>query len=118
MIGFRWKYATGRPRDDFILHSDVLAGIGGPLRFSQEFTTNGTRRWDDFHQLNVRADYRRPVGPVDFIAFLDIVNLYGAAPSDQREFNPINGRLKQDDGEVTPLIGIRFEKTWKPVWAR
>jgi len=102
-----------RPRDDFIIHDDVLAGIGGPLRFSQEFISNGTLRWDDFHELNVRVDYRRPLGPVDFIAFLDVLNIYGASPPDEREFNPVTGVLKRDDGEATPLIGIRFEKTWR-----
>ena len=111
MISSRWKYATGRPRDDFIIHSDVLADIGGPVRFSQESISNGTLRWDDYHSLNVRVDYRRPLGFVDFIAFLDIVNLYGSETSDVREFNSVTGKLTSD-GEATPLIGVRFEKTW------
>lgn len=111
-VGFRWKYATGRPRDDFIIYDDVLADIGGPLRFSQESITNGTLRWGDYHQLNVRTDYRRPLGPVDFIAFLDVLNIYGARSSDEREFNSATGELKREEGEVLPLIGIRFEKTW------
>ena len=110
--GFRWKYATGRPRDEFVVHEDVLAGIGGPLRYSQEFTTRNTARWDDFHTLNVRLDYRRPVGPVDLVAFLDILNVYGGSASDELEFNPATGSIVADDGDVFPLIGIRFEKTW------
>ena len=112
MISFRWKYATGRPRDDFIIHSNALADIGGPVRFSQEFISNGTLSWDDYHSLNVRVDYRRPLGFVDFIAFLDVVNLYGSESSDVREFNSVTGNLTSD-GEVTPLIGVRFEKTWQ-----
>ena len=90
-----------------------VADIGGPLRYSQEFTTNGTLRWDDVHTLNVRVDYRRPIGPVDFIAFVDILNLYGSSASDEREFNSATGELIEDGGETTPLLGIRFEKTWQ-----
>ncbi len=112
LLGFRWKYATGRPRDDFIIYDDVLADIGGPLRFSQENITNGTLRWSDYHQLNARVDYRRPIGLVDFIAFLDVLNVYGSSPSDQRDFNSATGELKKDDEGATPLIGIRIEKTW------
>ncbi len=112
LVGFRWKYATGRPRDDFIIYEDVLADIGGPLRFSQESISNGTLRWDDYHQLNARVDYRRAVGPVDFIAFLDVLNVYASPPSDEREFNAATGELIEDDEGPTPLIGIRFEKTW------
>ena len=111
-IGARWKYATGRPRDVSIVHEDVLAALGGPLRFSQEFATNNTERWDDFHTLNVRVDYRRPVGGFDLVAFLDVLNIYGASATDELDFNPLTGRLVEDDGDVFPLIGIRFEKTW------
>ncbi|MYB37236.1 MAG: TonB-dependent receptor [Gammaproteobacteria bacterium] len=110
--GFRWKYATGRPRDEYVVHSDVLAHLNGPLRYSQEYVTNNTARWDSFHTLNVRLDYRRPVGPVDLVAFVDILNLYGASATDELEFNPATGTIVPDDGEVFPLIGIRFEKTW------
>lgn len=113
LVGFRWKYATGRPRDDFIINEDVLADIGGPLRFSEESISNGTLRWDDYHQLNIRADYRRPLGPVDFIAFIDVLNVYSSPPSDEREFNSVTGELQEDDEGATPLIGIRFEKTWR-----
>lgn len=111
-VGFRWKFATGRPRDEFVVHNNVLAAIGGPLRFSQEFVTNNTARWDNFHTLNVRLDYRRPAGPLDLVAFLDILNLYGGSSTDELEFNPATGAYVADDGDAFPLIGIRFEKTW------
>ena len=111
-LGLRWKYATGRPRDDYILHEDVLAAVGGPLRYSREYTGNNTKRWDAFHTLNMRVDYRRPIGPVDAIAFLDILNVYGATATDEEEFSTTTGMLVADDGEIFPLIGLRFEKTW------
>ena len=111
-IGLRWKYATGRPRDDFIVHDDVLAGIGGPLRFSREYVSNNTERWDDFHTLNLRVDYRRSFGAVDVVAYLDVLNLYGASATDELEFEPATGQLIEDDGDILPLIGIRFERVW------
>ena len=111
-IGARWKFATGRPRDEFLLHSDVLAELGGPLRYSQEFVTQNTLRWGNFHTLNARVDYRRPVGPVDLVAFFDILNVYGSAESDVLEFNPVTGTVVGDESESIPLIGLRFEKTW------
>lgn len=112
-LGMRWKYVTGRPRDEFTIHEDVLAGIGGPLRYAREFTGNNTRRWDDFHTLNMRLDYRRPIGPVDMIAFLDILNVYGAASTDEQEFDTATGNLVvEGEGEIFPLIGLRFEKSW------
>ena len=94
------------------MHENVLADIGGPLRFSQEFTSNNTLRWEDFHRLNFRVDYRRPLGSVDFIAFVDVLNLYGSDTSDEREFVSHTGELKVDEGEILPILGIRFEKTW------
>jgi len=108
----RWKYATGRPRSDFIVHENVLAAIGGPLRFSQEFISNNTLRWEDFHRLNLRLDYRRPVGSFDLVAYFDVLNVYGSSTTDEREFVSHTGELLNDDGEILPLIGVTFERTW------
>ena len=104
-LGLRWKYATGRPRDDYVIH-DVLAGAGGPLRHAHEYTGNNTQRWDDVHTLNMRVDYRRPIGQVDMIAFLDILNVYGGTDTDEEKFST-------DAENIIPLIGLRFEKTWQ-----
>jgi outer membrane receptor protein involved in Fe transport len=111
-VGWRWKYVTGRPRDAFIVHEDVLADSGGPLRFSQESITNNTLRWDDYHTLNARVDYRTPAGPFDLVAFLDVLNVYGGSTTDEQEFNSVTGTVEVDDGEALPLIGVRIEKTW------
>lgn len=111
-LGLRWKYATGRPRNEFVVHEDVLSDIGGPLRYSREYVTRNTERWDAYHTLNARVDYRRTIGPVDLIAFLDVLNLYGSAATDELDFDPATGELIEDDGDILPLIGIRFEKTW------
>lgn len=110
-VGARWKYATGRPRDEIKIHKNVF-GIQGPRRFSQEIVRNNNLRWDSFHTLNVRGDYRRSLGDVDLVAFLDILNVYGNFATDVQEFNPTTGGAVLDDGEPIPLIGIRFEKTW------
>jgi hypothetical protein len=111
-VGWRWKYVTGRPRDAFIVREDVLADLGGPLRFSQESITNNTLRWDDYHTLNARVDYRTPAGPFDLVAFLDVLNVYGGSTTDEQEFNSVTGTVVVDDGEALPLIGLRIEKTW------
>ncbi len=111
-IGWRWKYVTGRPWDAFIIHEDVLADLGGPLRFSQESITNNTLRWDDYHTLNARVDYRTPLGPFDVVAFLDVLNVFGGSTTDEQEFNSVTGTAVVDDGEALPFIGLRIEKTW------
>jgi hypothetical protein len=111
LVGARWKYLTGRPTDAFIIHEDVLDG-GQPLRYSKEITQWNVNRADDFSLLNVRVDYRRPLGPVDVVAFLDVVNLYGADNSDALEFDPRRGVNVVESGEMTPFIGLRFELTW------
>ena len=84
----------------------MLAGVGGPLRYAREYTGNNTQRWDDVHTLNMRVDYRRPIGPVDMIAFLDILNVYGGTDTDEEKFST-------DAENIIPLIGLRFEKTWQ-----
>ena len=110
-IAARWKYGTGRPTDSFVINSDVL-GPGQPLRFSKALTARNAERLDDYHSLNLRIDYRRPLGPVDLVAFVDVINVYGGPSNSSREFDPRRGIIVDDDGEALPLIGLIFERSW------
>ena len=110
-VGARWKWASGRPTDDFVIHSDVL-GPGQPLRYSQELMRPNARRLEDLHSLNIRVDYRRNLGPVDLVAFLDVINVYGGPSGGSREFDPRRGITVADKGEALPIIGLMFERSW------
>jgi len=110
-LGARWKWATGRPTDDFIINSDVL-GAGQPLRYSKELTQQNALRLDDAHSLNIRVDYRLPLGPVDLVAFLDVINVYGGPDGGSEEFDPRRGVIVEDEGEALPIIGLIFERSW------
>ncbi len=111
-VGARWKYASGRPFDDFVIHDDVLTGLGSPTRYSREFTTNNTLRGSSFNTLDIRVDYRVPLGTFDFVTFLDLLNATGSTTTDELEFDPASGRLYEEDGEVFPFIGLILEKSW------
>jgi hypothetical protein len=110
-VGARWKWADGRPTDDFIINEDVL-GPGQPLRYSKELTTRNALRLEDYHSLNIRVDYRRPIGPVDLVAFIDVINVYGGPGANSQEFDPRNGINVVEENEAFPIIGIIFERTW------
>ena len=110
-LGARWKWASGRPTDDFVIHSDVL-GTGQPLRYSKELTRRNALRLDNLHSLNVRIDYRRSLGPVDLVGFLDVINVYGGPSGGSREFDPRRGVIVADEGEALPIIGLIFERSW------
>ncbi len=111
LLSARWKWASGVPIDDFIVYEDVL-GAGQPLRFSKELTTRNTLRADDFNALNLRVDYRRPLGPVNFVAFLDVINVIGGEGASPPEFNPRTGLDVVEEGEALPIIGLILEKNW------
>ena len=110
-VGARWKWATGRPADDFIINEDVL-GPGQPLRFSKELTRQNALRLDDFHSLNIRVDYRRSVGPVDLVAFIDVINVYGGPNANSQEFDPRRGINIVEENEAFPIFGLIFERSW------
>jgi hypothetical protein len=110
-FGARWKWATGRPVDAFVIHDDVL-GPGQPLRYSKELTRQNVLREEDSHALNIRVDYRRPLGFVDLVAFLDVINVYGGPGGGSQEFDPRRGVIVADEGEAFPIIGLIFERSW------
>lgn len=106
-VSSRFKWASGLPFDNAIIHENVL-GDGELLRYSREFISNNTERYDSFSSLNVRVDYQRHFGSVDLIAFLDIINLLGSENPSESEFNERTGRIEAEEGETLPLFGFRF----------
>ena len=62
-----------------------------PLRYSKELTQQNVLRLDDSHALNIRVDYRRTLGPVDLVGFLDVINVYAGPSGGSREFDPRRG---------------------------
>jgi hypothetical protein len=111
LLSARMKWASGLPIDDFIIHDDVLAP-GEPLRYSKEEITRNTLRADDYYALNMRVDYRRPLGWLDFVAFLDVINVIGGVGASPPEFNPRNGLNVPDEEEALPIFGLILEKNW------
>jgi len=104
----KWKYATGRPTDAFIINSNVLNNPAFP-RFSKEIVARNTLRLPDFHALNLRADYRRRFGGVSVIAFIDVINAYGRKNVDSLEFDERRGVNVTGDLSVFPQVGLKFE---------
>ncbi|MDJ0749478.1 MAG: TonB-dependent receptor plug domain-containing protein [Woeseiaceae bacterium] len=110
-LAARWKYGSGQPTYRYIVHDDVLAP-NPPVRYSQERTATNVDRGDAFHSLDLRVDYRRPIGPADLVLFLDVLNVYGGPAGLQPEFNILTGDIIQEEEETLPLLGIIFEYAW------
>lgn len=110
-VAARWKYGTGQPTYSYIVHDDVLAP-NPPVRYSQERTALNVDRGDAFHSLDVRVDYRRPIGPVDLVFFADVLNVYGGPAGLQPEFNILTGEIVDEEEETLPLLGLIVEYAW------
>jgi outer membrane receptor for ferrienterochelin and colicin len=108
----KWKYASGRPTDAFVVHSDVLGGAG-PLRYAKELTRTNAERLPAYHSLGLRVDYQRRFGPLSLVAYLDILNVYGRKNGNAYEWNERRGvSIIEGLDEPLPTIGLRFEYSW------
>jgi hypothetical protein len=110
-VAARWKYGSGLPTYRYIVHDDVLAP-NPPVRYSQERFDLNADRGDAFHSLDVRVDYRRPIGPVDLVLFADVLNVYGGPAGLQPEFNILTGEIVDEEEETLPLLGLIVEYAW------
>jgi hypothetical protein len=110
-VAARWKYGSGQPTYRYIVHDDVLAP-NPPVRYSQERFDLNADRGDAFHSLDVRVDYRRPIGPVDLVLFADVLNVYGGPAGLQPEFNILTGEIVDEEEETLPLLGLIVEYAW------
>ena len=107
-FGAKWKYASGRPTDSFIVNADVFSDPAFP-RFSKELTATNVNRLRDYHSLNLRVDYRRRIGGVTLVTFLDVINAYGRNNVSSLEWDERRGVNVIGDFGVFPQIGLKAE---------
>ncbi len=104
----KWKYATGRPKDSYIINTNVF-NDPAMMRYSKEITGNNTGRLPDFHTWNVRVDYRKQLGDVAIVAFLDILNLYNRLNVNEERFIETTGTIDPKGFQILPSFGMKLE---------
>ena len=107
-LSAKWKYATGRPKDSFIVQGNIF---NDPIfvRYSKEITGNNDQRFDDFQTLNLRVDYRHQFGSVALVTFLDVLNLYDRLNASEEQLNEITGTIKKSGFRIIPTFGFKLE---------
>lgn len=104
----KWKYATGRPKDSYVINANVF-NDPGMMRYSKEITGNNTDRLPDFHTWNIRVDYRKQLGDVAIVAFLDILNLYNRLNVNEERFIETTGTIDPKGFQILPSFGMKLE---------
>ncbi len=107
-ISAKWKYATGRPKDSYIVYRNIFDDENF-LRYSKEITANNGDRLSDFHTLNIRVDYRKQFGKFAVVSFLDIVNIYNYLNVNEERFQELNGEFDERGFGILPTLGIKLE---------
>lgn len=104
----KFRYSTGRPADQYIIHNDVLNNPD-MLRYSQEITAINGRRLNDYVSLDVRVDYNVPMKRGVFSAFVDLANINNQFNVNSEIFIPNTGRVYNAGLGVFPSFGVRVE---------
>ncbi|MBO9659620.1 MAG: TonB-dependent receptor, partial [Chitinophagaceae bacterium] len=104
----KFRYSTGRPADDFVVHSNVLNNADR-LRYSQEIVAVNGKRFPDFYSLDLRVDYNIQMKRGTFSAFLDLVNVSNRFNINNEIFLPQTGRIFNMGLGIFPTFGVRVE---------
>ena len=107
-VAAKWRFATGRPKDSFIVHENIFSDADF-VRFSKEITRNNGDRLSNFHTFNIRIDYRKQLGRIALVSFLDIVNLYGHLNVNEDRFLEITGKEDHRGFRILPTGGLKIE---------
>jgi outer membrane receptor protein involved in Fe transport len=102
------RYATGRPRDSYVIHNNVFNDLNFP-RSSLKVISQNSLRLKDYLSWDLRADYRVQAKTVAMTLFADIVNLPNRFNESAQLFQPITGKVYYDGATIFPTFGLRIE---------
>jgi hypothetical protein len=107
VLSAKFRYATGRPADSYIIHANIFNDQQF-IRYSEQLVGKNDYRLPAYVQLDVRADYRFKVKRSDFTAFIDIADINNRLNANAALFNFIKGRVYRDGLRIFPTFGVRF----------
>ncbi|GLB49114.1 TonB-dependent receptor [Neptunitalea lumnitzerae] len=104
----KFRYSTGRPTDQYVVHSNVL-NDSDELRFAQEITSINGERFPNFVSIDLRADYNMLTNWGILSAFVDIVNVADRFNINTEVFLPNTGKVYNIGFGIFPTFGVRIE---------
>jgi hypothetical protein len=104
----KFRYSTGRPKDKYIIYSNVLNNPNN-IKYSQEITQKNGDKLNDFISLDARVDYKFYTKKIATTAFIDIVDILNRYNQSSEIFQPITGKTYYDGLAIFPSFGIRIE---------
>ncbi len=107
-FSMRYRYATGKPKDNFLIHENVLAGSQS-MRYSKEIIGKNELRLPDFNSLDLRANYHFKFKSSAITIFMDIVNVSNKQIPNNESFNYLTGQNYYDGLAIFPTGGMKFE---------
>jgi hypothetical protein len=108
LISMKYRYATGKPKDNYIIHRDILNN-NDYLRYSKELVGRNELRLPDFTSLDLRANYNFKFKTATMTIFVDIVNVFNKQIANSESFNAITGQNYYDGLAIFPTGGLKFE---------
>lgn len=108
LFSMRFRYATGRPKDNYTIHRNVLNDVNN-FRYSKELIGRNELRLPDFSSLDIRANYNFRVKSANLTIFIDIVNVINRQIANSESFNYITGQNYFDGLAIFPTGGLKFE---------
>ena len=108
VFSMRYRYATGKPKDDYIIHRDVLNNAGN-MRYSKELVGRNELRLPNFTSLDIRANYNFRFKTAAMTIFFDIVNVMNKQIANSESFNYLTGQNYFDGLAIFPTGGMKFE---------
>ncbi len=108
LVSGKYRYATGKPKDDYIIYENVLNQTNA-LRFSKELIGRNQGRLPDFSSLDFRVNYNFSFKNASLTIFMDVVNVLNKQIANAESFNYLSGQNYYDGLAIFPTGGLKFE---------
>ena len=107
-VSGKYRVASGRPTDAFIIHSNVLNDLNR-FYYSMELIGRNEDRLPYFSSLDLRLNYNFYTSSFKGTVFFDVVNVLNRQIANNVGFNPVFGNIYYDGLAIFPTAGFKFE---------
>lgn len=107
-FAMKYRYATGKPKDQYEIHENVLNNPNS-MRYAKELIGKNTSRLPDFSSIDIRVNYHFFLKNARLTGFFDVVNIMNRQIANSESFNYLTGQNYFDGLAIFPTGGLKFE---------
>lgn len=95
-LGAKWRFQSGRRYTQVQSATPYIEQGNEPLFYIPHYGEFNAQQWDNYHRLDIRADYKTQLFGLESNVYFEVLNVYGSKAVQELEYDKMYTTFEKD----------------------